>query len=159
MKNKMMYIAVFLCLAGLAVAAEYNDWQNGAIDGFKKGFEMGQAYQLALEGKDISGFNAKVDEYNTWVRANFGEDPQMLMQKMTAPIDLSKPVLVTNNTTSSKGIVHEIDGATGEKAIRTNDMNLLSDADIAKLEKESASGRAVGEYLNGGAVGEYLGGI
>jgi len=159
MKNKMMYIAVFLCLAGLAVAAEYNDWQNGAIDGFKKGFEMGQAYQLALDGKDISGFNAKVDEYNTWVRANFGEDPQMLMQKMTAPIDLSKPVLVTNNTTASKGIVHEIDGATGEKAIKTNDMNLLSDAEIDKLYQQSESGRDAGDYLGGKAVGEYLSGV
>ena len=103
MKNKIVYISIFLCLAGLAVAAEYTDWQNGAIDGFKKGFEMGQAYQLALDGKNIDGFNAKVDEYNAWVRANFGEDPNMLMPKMTAPVDLSKPVLITNTTTSSKG--------------------------------------------------------
>ncbi len=145
MKSKMVIISIFLCLAGLAVAAEYNDWQNGAAEGFKKGFEMGQAYQLALDGKDINGFNAKVDEYNAWVRANFGEDLNMLMDKMDAPVDLSKPV-ITNNTTSSKGIVHEIDGGTGEKAVTTNDMNLLSDAALKKLQDE-------------GKGGEFLGGI
>ena len=142
MKNKIVYISIFLCLAGLAVAAEYTDWQNGAIDGFKKGFEMGQAYQLALDGKNIDGFNAKVDEYNAWVRANFGEDPNMLMPKMTAPVDLSKPVLITNTTASSKGIVHEIDGSSGNKTFSTNDMNLLSDAAISKLSEG-------GEYLGG----------
>jgi hypothetical protein len=159
MKNKMVYISILLCLAGLAVAAEYTDWQKGAAEGLKKGFEMGQAYQLALEGKDIDGFNAKVDQYNAWVKANFGEDPAMLMNKMDAPIDLSKPVLITNQTTPSKGIVHEIDGSSGEKAISTNDMNILSDADIKRLYKESESGRDAGEYLSGRAVGEYLGGV
>ena len=143
MKSKMVYISIFLCLAGLAVAAEYTDWQNGAAEGFKKGFDMGKAYQLALDGKDLNGFNAKVEEYNAWVRANFGEDPNMLMQKMDAPIDLSKPV-ITNNTTSSKGIVHEIDGSTGENAITTNDMNLLSDAALQQLQKEGSGGEFLG---------------
>ena len=158
MKNKMVYISILLCLAGLAVAAEYTDWQKGAMEGLKKGFEMGQAYQLALDGKDIDGFNAKVDQYNAWVRANFGEDPAMLMNKMDAPIDLSKPVLITNQTVPSKGIVHKIDGSSGKK-VSTNDMNMLSDADINRLYKESESGREVGEYLSGRAVGEYLGGV
>ncbi|MGB3919556.1 hypothetical protein [Methanothrix sp.] len=158
MKNKMVYISILLCLAGLAVAAEYTDWQKGAMEGLKKGFEMGQAYQLALDGKDIDGFNAKVDQYNAWVRANFGEDPAMLMNKMDAPIDLSKPVLITNQTVPSKGIVHKIDGSSGKK-VSTNDMNMLSDADINRLYKESESGREVGEYLSGRAVGEYLSGV
>ena len=149
MKNKIVYVSIFLCLAGLAVAAEYTDWQNGAIDGFKKGFEMGQAYQLALDGKNIDDFNAKVDEYNAWVRANFGEDPNLLMQKMTAPIDLSKPVLITNTTASSKGIVHEIDGSSGNKTFSTNDVNLLSDAAIDQYRR-SEEGKASGaEYLGG----------
>lgn len=142
MKNKLIYISIFMCLAGLAVAAEYTDWQNGAVDGFKKGFEMGQAYQQALDGKDIAGFNAKVDEYNNWVRANFGEDPNLLMQKMTAPIDLSKPVLVVNDTASPKGIVRKIDGSSGNSTVRTNDMNLLSDAALKNLD-------GGGEYLGG----------
>ena len=144
MKSKMVFIAVFLCLAGLAMAAEYTDVQKSAIEGLNWGFKMGQAYQLATEGKDIAGFNAKVDEYNAWVREFFGEDPDLLMEKMTeetAPINLQKPVLVTNDT-SGKGIVHEIDGE-GTSTIRTNDMNLLSDSAIADL------GPGEGEYLGG----------
>jgi len=129
MKNKMVYISILLCLAGLAVAAEYTDWQKGAMEGLKKGFEMGQAYQLALDGKDIDGFNAKVDQYNAWVRANFGEDPAMLMNKMDAPIDLSKPVLITNQTVPSKGIVHKIDGSSGKK-VSTNDMSVSKNLSI-----------------------------
>jgi len=149
MKSKMVYISILLCIAGLAVAAEYTDWQNGAIEGFKKGFEMGKAYQLAIEGKDINGFNAKVDEYNAWVRANFGEDPNMLMNKMSAPVDLTKPVLITNNTTGSKDMVREIDGSSGEKKITTNDVNLLSDEAIEKY-RQSEEGKTLGaEYLGG----------
>ena len=82
----------------------------------------------------------------------------MLMNKMDAPIDLSKPVLITNQTVPSKGIVHKIDGSSGKK-VSTNDMNMLSDADINRLYKESESGREVGEYLSGRAVGEYLSGV
>ena len=36
MKNKIVYVSIFLCLAGLAVAAEYTDWQNGAIEGLSE---------------------------------------------------------------------------------------------------------------------------
>ena len=110
---------------------------------------MGQAYQLALDGKNIDDFHAKVDEYNAWVRANFGEDPNMLMPKMTAPVDLSKPVLITNTTASSKGIVHEIDGSSGNKTFSTNDVNLLPDAAIRQY-RNSSEGKILGaDYLSG----------
>ena len=73
----------------------------------------------------------------------------MLMPKMTAPVDLSKPVLITNTTTSSKGIVHEIDGSSGNKTFSTNDVNLLSDAAIDQYRR-SEEGKASGaEYLGG----------
>ncbi len=146
MKMKIMYIAIIICIAGLAMAAEYTDIQKSAIEGLNWGFKMGQAYQLAIEGKDIAGFNAKVDEYNTWVREKFGEDQDLLMEKMNAPVDLSKPVLITNNTTGSKDMVRKIDGSSGERKITTNDMNLLSDAALDQLQKE-------------GKGGEFLGGI
>ncbi len=40
-----------------------------------------------------------VDRYNAWVREHFGEDPNLLMQKITSSTDLSKPILIANNTT------------------------------------------------------------
>lgn len=130
------FIAIFLCLVGLVMAQGYNDWQQGATEGLKLGFKMGQAYEQAQKGINIDGFNAQVDTYNAWVREHFGEDPMLLMQKMTGPVDLQKPVLLANNTTS-KGIVHQIDGnALPEGTYTTNDMNLLPDSAISAIQKD-----------------------
>ena len=78
----MKYIAIFLCIVGLAMAVGYTDWQQGAAEGLKIGFKMGQAYEQAQKGINVSGFNAQVDVYNAWVREHFGEDPMLLMQKL-----------------------------------------------------------------------------
>lgn len=140
----MKYIAIFLCLVGLVVAQGYTEWQQGATEGLKIGFEMGQAYEKAQNGVDISGFNAMVERYNTWVREHFGGDPNLLMQKITSSTILSKPILIENNTTS-KGIVHAIDGNTlPEGTYTTNDMNLLPDSAIASLDPKEG-----GSYLSG----------
>jgi hypothetical protein len=143
----MKYIVIILCLISLAAAAEYNDWQRGAADGLMYGFKMGQAYQNALNGINITGFNAEVDRYNDWIRQNFGEDPYLMMSKMptgpvsgspaegpypmmskmhTGGIDLTKPVVIANNTTAG-GIPHKIDGMSemSGPSYTTNDENLL----------------------------------
>jgi hypothetical protein len=156
----MKYIAIFLCIVGLAMAQGYTDWQQGAADSLKIGFKMGQAYEQAQNGINVSGFNAQVDVYNAWVREHFGEDPMMLMQKkLDAPVDLSKPVLIANNTTGG-GIVHAIDGTGKAKGANytTNDMNLLPNSvtdkmykDSQKLDPNSAA------YL--ATQGNYLGGV
>jgi len=127
------------------MAAGYNDWQQGAAEALKIGFKMGQAYEQAQNGINITGFNAQVDSYNAWVRKNFGEDPMLLMQKRDAPIDLSKPVLIANNTTGG-GIVHAIDASNKYGAkYTTNDMNLLPERVIntSTFKKEG------GDYLGG----------
>ena len=145
---KMKHIAVFLCLVGLVLAQGYTDWQQGAAEGLKVGFKMGQAY--ANSGTDVTGFNAQVDIYNAWVREHFGEDPMLLMQKLNAPVDLSKPVLIANNTTQG-GIVHAIDGsnkATGP-SYKTNDMNLLPESARDAAAKETDPLKQGGEYLGG----------
>jgi hypothetical protein len=63
-------------------------WQEGAIEGLKIGFHMGQMYTLAQQGQNISGFNAEVDKYNAWVQKNFGDNVDLLMPKT---IDASGP--------------------------------------------------------------------
>jgi hypothetical protein len=146
----MKYIAIFLCLVGLAVAVGYTDWQQGASEGLKMGFKMGQAYEQAQKGINVVGFNALVDEYNAWVREHFGEDPAMLMQKLNAPVDLTKPVLVANNTTQG-GIVHEIDGMNkaSEAKYTTNDVNTLPDSAIKSYQNSEAGKTAGDGYLGG----------
>ncbi|MCX6674067.1 MAG: hypothetical protein NTY37_09855 [Methanothrix sp.] len=154
----MKYIAIFLCLVGLGLAAGYTDWQQGAAEGLNIGFKMGQAYEQAQKGINVTGFNAQVDGYNAWVREHFGEDPMLLMQKLDAPVDLSKPILIANNTTQG-GIVHAIDGmnkANGP-SYTTNDGNLLPESALDQLmgakgtgnEKTYATPDKV-DYLGGG---------
>jgi hypothetical protein len=152
----MKYIAIILCLVALAAAAEYNDWQQGAADGLRYGFKMGQAYQNALNGVNITGFNAEVDIYNSWVRANFGEDPYLLMSKMNTPgIDLTKPVLIANNTTGG-GMVHAIDGSTAAgPSYTTNDLNLLPESAIIAYGKSQPVDPKNPAYRDPGA---WLGG-
>jgi hypothetical protein len=148
----MKYIAIFLCIVGLTMAVGYTDWQQGAAEGLKIGFKMGQAYEQALKGINVSGFNTQVDVYNTWIREHFGEDPMLLMQKLNAPVDLSKPILIANNTTTKGGIVHEIDGnnKVGGASYTTNDINLLPDSAI-KSYQNSEAGKIAGDgYLSGG---------
>jgi hypothetical protein len=60
----------------------YAPWQDGAIEGLKIGFHMGQMYALAQHGQNISGFNAEVDVYNAWIQQNFGNNPNLMMAKM-----------------------------------------------------------------------------
>jgi hypothetical protein len=146
--EKMKYIAIFLCLVSLAMAAGYTDWQQGAADGLKIGFKMGQAYEKALNGINVTGFNARVDSYNAWVREHFGEEPMLLMQKLDAPVDLSKPYILANNSTS--GVVHAIDGGSkwGSK-YTTNDINLMPNGAIERYQKSEA-GKITGDgYLGG----------
>jgi hypothetical protein len=52
------------------------------MEGLKIGFHMGQMYNMAQQGYNINSFNAEVDNYNAWVRQNFGSDPNLIMQKM-----------------------------------------------------------------------------
>ena len=147
----MKYIAIFLCIVGLTAAVGYTDWQQGAAESLKIGFKMGQAYEQAQKGINVSGFNAQVDVYNAWVREHFGEDPMLLMQKQTAPVDLSKPILIANNTTGG-GIVHAIDGTGKAKgaSYTTNDLNLLPNSAI-KAYQNSETGKITGDgYLSGG---------
>ncbi len=59
----------------------YAPWQEGAIEGLKISFHMGQMYALANQGQNISDFNAEVDNYNTWVQKNFGNNASLLMPK------------------------------------------------------------------------------
>jgi hypothetical protein len=155
---KSIIIGLIL-LVGLAAAAGYNDWQQGAIQGLKIGFHMGEMYTQASQGVNITGFNAEVDKYNKWVQQNFGNDQALMMQKMSGPIDLSKPYIAANNTTGG-GIVHAIDGSSkmGGPSYTTNDLNLLPESVTQSMfERSKTTDPNSPEYLE--TQGNYLGGV
>lgn len=137
----MKALLLLSCLAIIATASAYTDCQQAMYDGTRLSWKMATAYSA----QDIPAYNALVDQWNAWVRQNFGEDQALLMSKMTGPVDLSKPYISANNTTSG-GIVHSIDGSNkvGGAKYTTNDMNLLPDpGNVSQVRGEG------GQWLGG----------
>ncbi len=143
---KTIIILVSL-LAAVSLAAAYAPEQQATVDGVRLSFQLGQAYEKAIQGQDVPAFNALVDKWNEWVIKNLGNDTTLLMAKMTVPVNLQKPYIAAGNNTTSKGITHEVDGD-GAK-YTTNDVNLMSDAAIAKYAT-SDQGKAQGADFLGG---------
>jgi hypothetical protein len=156
-RNLMKTILVILLslVAAISLAAAYTPEQQATIDGLRLSYQIGQAYEKYLQSGDASGFNVLVDQWNAWVQTNFGQDANLLMQKLAGPMNLQAPYILANNTTTPKGIVHQIDGANkvGGASYTTNDVNLLPDNAIAQY---NAQDQAVG----GANLGTgYLGGV
>ncbi len=141
---KTIIILVSL-LTAVSLGAAYTPEQQTTVDGVKLAFSLGQAYQKALTGQNVTEFNALVDQWNTWVVENFGNDATLLMEKMTEPANLQKPYIAANDTTS-KGIAHTIDGVA---QYTTNDANLLPDTVRSRYEA-SEQGKTTGSNYLGG---------
>ena len=150
---KTIIILVSL-LAAISLAAAYTPEQQATIDGVRLSYQVGQAYEKYLQKGDASSFNALVDQWNAWVQKNFGQDANLLMQKMAGPMNLQAPYILANNTTGG-GIVHAIDGNNkmGGSNYKTNDINLLPDS--ARLQYQEQQ-RAAGQGSQGDG---YLGGV
>jgi hypothetical protein len=141
---KTIIILVSL-LAAVSLAAAYTPEQQATVDGVRLSFQLGQAYEKAIQGQDVPAFDALVDKWNSWVVKNFGNDTNLLMAKMIAPISLQKPYIASNDTTG-KVISHTIDGGSH---YTTNDANLLPEAAITKYAT-SDQGKTTGSDFLGG---------
>ena len=141
-----MIVLMAVAYIAFPAALGYDATQQAMINGTTLSWKMATAYAA----QDIPTFNSLADQWNVWVRQYFGEDLNLLMKKMTGPVDLTKPYLLANN--SSRGIVHKIDGMNQmNTSYTTNDVNLLpKGVDPTKL-------KAVNPWQQGGA--EYLGGV
>lgn len=139
-------IILISLLAAISLAAAYTPEQQTTIDGLHLSFQLGQAYDKAVQGQNIPAFNALVDQWNAWVAKNFGNDTNLLMNKIAEPVNLQKPLYSADKNTTSKGISHSMDSVS---KYSTNDVNLMSDSAIAKYAA-SEQGKATGaEYLGG----------
>ncbi len=78
---KIIVIISLILLAGLPLASAYTSEQQAILEGIRLSFQLGAAYQGASQGQDYAKYNSLVDEYNTWIRKNFGEDPSLLVSK------------------------------------------------------------------------------
>jgi len=140
----MRLVIVFMVLFAVVslASAAYTPEQQVTLEGTRLSFLLGQAYQQAQQGQNIAGFNTLVDQWNAWVRTNFGEDANLLMQKVAGPVDLSKPY-VSGKNTSNTGIVHSI-GGSGKYGPQytTNDVNLLPEN--VRMQYNSSSAQWLG---------------
>lgn len=133
-------------LAAVSLAGAYTAEQQNTVDGLKLSFQVGQAYQKATQGQDVPAFNALVDQWNAWVMSNFGNDTSLLMQKMTAPVNLQAPYVAAVNNSTSNNVRHQMDGTDQYTA---NDVNLMSDAAIAKYAASEQGRREGADFLGG----------
>ena len=138
---------MFLCIAGLSMAADYTDQQKVIMQGLRLSYQLGEAHQKYMAGGDATTLNSIIDQWNSWVQSNFGPDPNLLMGKVTGPVDLNKPYLSANNTTGG-GIVHAIDGSFNQSSkYVTNDINLLPQGVANQWRRENPT--AGDGYLSG----------
>ncbi len=79
---KVIFIVFLMLLAVVSQASEYSSEQQTLIDGLSLSFQLGAAYQKASQGQNVADFNALADQYNSWIRQIFGEDPNLLVPKM-----------------------------------------------------------------------------
>ncbi len=90
---KGIIVVSLILLAGLAYA--YTPEQQTMLDGMNLSFKLGVAYDKASQGQNVAEYNALVDEYNAWIRQQFGEDASLFKSKLNEPI--------TSGTTSVIG--------------------------------------------------------
>jgi len=89
---KGIIVISLVLLAGLASA--YTPEQQTTLDGMNLSFMLGTAYANAIQGQNVTEYNTLVDEYNAWIRQNFGEDASLLKSKLTisgAPVLIAPP--------------------------------------------------------------------
>jgi hypothetical protein len=156
----MKYIAIFLCIVGLTVAADYTAQQQTIMEGLRLSYQLGEAHEKYTQGGDATTLNAIIDQWNAWVQTNFGQDANLLMQKVTGPVDLSKPYLLANNTTQG-GMVHAIDGSNkaGGSKYTTNDINLLPSGAIEQYKTQDVYTDPITGAKSRVSGDGYLGGV
>ena len=74
MKGMILPICLFL-LAGLGCG--FSSEQQIMLDGMNLSYELGMAYDKALQGQNVAEYNALVDEYNAFILLHFGENTSL----------------------------------------------------------------------------------
>lgn len=77
---KSIILTSLILLAGLGSA--YTPEQQAILDGMNISFQLGIAYDKAMQGQNAAEYNALVDKYNAWILQNFGEGTSLLKPKL-----------------------------------------------------------------------------
>jgi hypothetical protein len=103
---KGFIIISLVLLAGLA-SASYSPEQQITANGMNLSFSLGIAYDKAIQGQNVTEYNALVDEYNAWVRQHFGEDAGLLKPKMNEQSAAIQPAVIQPAVIQPQGTATE----------------------------------------------------
>jgi hypothetical protein len=115
----MKYFVIFVILIASAYAAEQQTiadkpTPNPIYELANMNFQLGIAYQQAMQNQNVAIFNSLVDQYNAWVREKFSEGADALLMSKINVTDLlgisqkqhQQVITGTNKTGTDKEIAH-----------------------------------------------------
>lgn len=135
MKGMILPICLLL-LAGLACGMSSE--QQVMLDGMNLSYELGMAYDKAIQGQNVAEYNALVDEYNAFILLNFGENTSLTKAKLDESAIRGTPTLLGSNTgymTKQFNASSDL-SKFGKQDVYVSSREPISENAIARLQQE-----------------------
>ena len=129
MKGMILSICLIL-MAGLG--SGFTSEQQIMLDGMNLSYELGMAYEKALQGQNVAEYNALADEYNAFVKLNFGENTSLTKAKLDESAIRSTPTLLGSDT-----------GYMTEQFNDSSDLSKFGKQDVYVSSREPVSENAI----------------
>ena len=135
MKGMILSICLVL-MAGLG--SGFTSEQQIMLDGMNLSYELGMAYEKALQGQNVAEYNALVEEYNALIKLHFGENTSLTKAKLDESAIRSTPTLLGSDT----GYMTEQFNASsdlskfGKQDVYVSSREPVSENAIARLQQE-----------------------
>ena len=129
MKGMILSICLIL-MAGLG--SGFTSEQQIMLDGMNLSYELGMAYEKALQGQNVAEYNALVDEYNAFIKLNFGENTSLTKAKLDESAIRSTPTLLGSDT-----------GYMTEQFNDSSDLSKFGKQDVYVSSREPVSENAI----------------
>lgn len=135
MKGMILPICLLL-LAGLACGMSSE--QQVMLDGMNLSYELGMAYDKAIQGQNVAEYNALVDEYNAFILLHFGENTSLTKAKLDESAIRGTPTLLGSNTgymTKQFNASSDL-SKFGKQDVYVSSREPISENAIARLQQE-----------------------
>ena len=129
MKGMILSICLVL-MAGLC--SGFTSEQQIMLDGMNLSYELGMAYEKALRGQNVAEYNALLDEYNAFIKLNFGENTSLTKAKLDESAIRSTPTLLGSDT-----------GYMTEQFNDSSDLSKFGKQDVYVSSREPVSENAI----------------
>ena len=129
MKGMILSICLVL-MAGLG--SGFTSEQQIMLDGMNLSYELGMAYEKALQGQNVAEYNALVEEYNAFIQLHFGENTSLTKAKLDESAIRSTPTLLGSDT-----------GYMTEQFNASSDLSKFGKQDVYVSSREPVSENAI----------------